>query len=90
MQSCGSVKVATYPAPLAIKVKAKGLTCADAKVLWVSVISTGEALQPPLDQLQAKCKDGSKAARKKAAKVNRLAMVCRNGKIFTTAWALGG
>ena len=41
-------------------------------------------------RVKATCKDGPKAARKKAAKVNRLAIVCRKGKVVTTAWALGG
>jgi hypothetical protein len=90
MKSCGPVKMAGYPQALAIKVKVKGLSCADATVLWTSYISSGEALAPPLDELKARCKDDSKAARKKAAKVNRLAIVCRKGKVVTTAWALGG
>lgn len=89
-QSCGPVKMAGYPKALAIKVKAKGVSCADANALWMSYISTGEALPPPLGDLKANCKDGSKAARKKAAKVNRMAIVCRDGKLVTTAWVLGG
>ncbi len=88
-QSCSPVKIPGYP-KLAIKVKVKGITCADASTVWVSYISTGEALQPPLEDLRTKCKDGSKAARKKAAKVGRLAIVCRNGKVVTKAWAMGG
>lgn len=90
MKSCAPVKMAGLAQPLAIKVKVKNLSCADATVLWTSYISSGEALAPPLDELKASCKDGSKAARKKAAKVNRLAIVCRRGKVVTTAWALGG
>ena len=90
LKSCGPVKMAGLPQPLAIKVKVKNLSCADATLLWTSYISTGGALAPPLDELVASCKDGPKAARKKAAKVNRLAIVCRKGKVVTTAWALGG
>lgn len=90
MESCGPVKMAGLKQPLAIKVKVKNLSCADATLLWTSYISSGEALAPPLDELKAKCKDGPKAARKKAAKVNRLAIVCRKGKVMTTAWSLGG
>ncbi|HRY08978.1 MAG: hypothetical protein KDC40_13170 [Actinobacteria bacterium] len=90
LKSCGPVKMAGFPKPLAIKVKVKGLSCGDASLLWTSYISSGEALPPPLDELKATCKDGPKAARKKAAKVNRLAIVCRKGKVVTTAWALGG
>jgi hypothetical protein len=90
MKSCGPVKMAGYPKQLAIKVKVKNLSCADAKLLWTSYVATGEAVSPAIDALKATCKDDSKAARKKAAKVNRLAIVCRQGKVVTTAWALGG
>lgn len=89
-KNCGNVKMAHYPKPLATKVQVKNLTCADASTLWTSYISSGEALLPPLDSLKASCRDGSKAARKKAAKAGRLAIVCRDGKVVTKAWALGG
>lgn len=88
--SCGPVTMAGFPKPLAIKVKVKNLSCGDAKAMWTSYVATGEAVTPELDALKATCKDGPKAARKKAAKVNRLAIVCRKGKVATTAWALGG
>lgn len=90
LQSCGPVKTAGYPKALAVKVKVKNLSCADASTLWVSYVMTGEALSPELEVLKVTCKDGPKAARKKAAKVGRLAIVCRKGKVVTTAWALGG
>lgn len=89
-KSCAAVRMAGYPQALAIKVKVKRLDCADARALWTSYVATGEALPGPLDELKATCEDGPPAARKKAAKVNRLAIVCHKGKVVTTAWALGG
>lgn len=92
LQSCGPVKMAGYPKALAIKVKVKGLSCTDASALWTSYVASGEALPGTLGDLKATCKDGSKGARKKAAKVNRLAIACRSsdGKVVTKAWVLGG
>jgi hypothetical protein len=90
LQSCGPVKIAGVPQPLATKVKVKNLTCADAKMLWTSYASSGEPLPGALGDLSASCRDDSKAARKKAAKAKRLAIICRSGKTVTKAWVLGG
>ena len=77
---------------LATNVTAKNLSCAEAKAFWTSYVSTGEVLPPKLEALRTKCKAGTKSARKKAAKKNRMAYVCKSsdGKIVTKAWVLGG
>jgi len=92
-QSCPNVKAtAGQRMVLATKVTAKNLNCAEAKAFWTSYVSTGEVLPPKLEDLRTNCKPGPKAARKKAAKKNRMAYVCKssNGKVVTTAWVLGG
>lgn len=87
-KNCGSVKASGLV--LATKVQAKGLSCGDAAAFWTSYVSTGEVLPPDLEALRTKCKEGPKAAKKKAAKKNRMAYICGSGKIMTKAWVLGG
>lgn len=92
-QDCPNVKAtAGQRMVLATNVTAKNLSCAEAKAFWTSYVSTGEVLPPKIEDLRTNCKPGSKSARKKAAKKNRMAYVCKssNGKLVTKAWVLGG
>ncbi len=90
-QDCSNVKAAAgQRMVLATNVGVKGLSCAEAKAFWTSYVSTGEVLPPRLEALRTKCKPGSKSARKKAAKKDRMAYVCKDGGLVTKAWVLGG
>ena len=92
-KSCGSshATIGTKNYVIAIKIKAKGISCTGVKDFW-NHFGTGEMGDAVVEDLRAHCKHGSKAQQKAAAKKNRFSYVCKSGdgSITTAAWVLGG
>lgn len=91
--SCGSSRatIGGQNYVIAIKIKAKGISCSSVKDFWV-YYGTGEAGDAVVEDLRAHCTEGSRKQQKAAQKKNRFAYACTSadGRIMTTAWVLGG
>lgn len=92
-KSCGSssATIGTKNYVIAIKIKAKGISCPGVKDFW-NHYGTGEMGDAVVEDLRAHCTKGSKKQQKAAATKNRFAYSCKSGdgRIMTTAWVLGG
>ena len=76
---------------IATKVKAKGVTCAQAKTVFIAYATgAGMLADPTLEALKNRCKDDKNQAASRKAK--RIAVTCTsaNGKRSLKAFVLGG
>ena len=92
LKSCPAVnaKIGNKSYVIAIKVKAKGVSCSAMKQFWTVVATSEGELPADLQALRNRCKDDKNQAA--AGKAGRIAMTCAsaNGKRVLKAWVLGG